>query len=135
MDRALAAARSYQPARSPAASAAMPAARARVVDGAHELAADGWTGVSLIVSRLMPAVLAELHNNANARGRQLRGTYSYLLYGVALGTGTEQDTAVLDGVIETFAGWDAILRDGFTVPWRVLACARVAAGAGRVVRR
>jgi hypothetical protein len=115
---ALDSARTYLPDRQPEAGTEVADARARVVDGAHELAANGWTGVSLVVSRLMPAIMAELQDNVGARGQQLRGVFVYLLYGLAVGTGTEQDPAVLDGLAACFTGWDAVLRDGYVVPWR-----------------
>lgn len=115
---ALEAARSLQPARQPAVTDGITHARTRVVDGAHELANEGWTGVSLLVSRLMPAMLAELQNNTGERAKQVHGVFVYLLYGVAVGKLTEQDPAALAGLSALFSGWDEVLRGGYTVPWR-----------------
>jgi hypothetical protein len=42
----------------------------------------------------------------------------YLLYGMAVGTRTEQDPTALEGLSALFAGWDEVLRGGYTVPWR-----------------
>ncbi len=115
---ALEGARSFQPAQQPAVTGGITHARTRVVDGAHELANDGWTGVSVLVSRLIPAVLAELTNNTGERAKQVHGVFVYLLYGLAVGKGTDQDPAALEGLSALFAGWDAVLRGGYTVPWR-----------------
>lgn len=110
--------RSYLPAREPAATDAITAVRTRIVDGAHELSAQGPEGVTTIVSRLMPSVLAELTTNAGERAKQAHGVWIYQLYALALGTRTEHDHALLDGLTATFAGWDEVLRGGFVVPWR-----------------
>jgi hypothetical protein len=115
---ALEAARSFQPAQQPAVTDGITHARTRVVDGAHELANEGWTGVSLLVSRLMPAMLAELENNAGERAKQVHGVFVYLLYGIAVGKRTEQDPTALEGLSALFTGWDEVLRGGYTVPWR-----------------
>jgi hypothetical protein len=115
---ALEGARSFQPAQQPAATDGITLARTRVVDGAHELANQGWTGVSLLVSRLMPAMAAELEGNAGDRAKQVHGVFVYLLYGLAVGTRTEQDPTVLEGLSALFSGWDEVLRGGYTVPWR-----------------
>lgn len=110
--------RSYLPAQEPEATPEITAARARIVEGAHELSADGGAGVSLLVSRLMPAVLAQLHDHAGEPAKQAHGVVVYLLYTVGLGTRTEHDETVVRGVVAAFAGWDAVLRGGFTPPWR-----------------
>ncbi len=111
-------ARGFQPAQKPAATDEITNARTRVIDGAHELAKTGPDGVSLLISRLMPAVLAELQNNTGERMKQAHGLFVYLLYGMALGTRVEQDPAVLDGLADIFTGWDGVLRGGYVVPWR-----------------
>ena len=118
MFSALESARSFQPAQQPAVTDGITHARTRVVDGAHELANQGWTGVSLLVSRLMPAMAAELENSAGDHAKQVHGVFVYLLYGLAVGTRTEQDAAALDGLSDLFRGWDEVLRGGYTVPWR-----------------
>lgn len=112
--------RSFLPRQEPAATPAITAARSRIVDGAHELSAQGPDGVSLLVSRAMPSVLAELGNNAGERAKQAHGVVVYLLYPLALGTRTEHDEAVLEGIVEAYAGWDAVLRAGYAPPWRPL---------------
>lgn len=110
--------RAYLPAREPAVTDAITAVRTRVVDGAHELSAQGPDGVTTVVSRLMPAALAELQNNAGERAKQAHGVWVYSIYTLALGTRTEHDNTLMDGVVATFAGWDDVLRGGFVVPWR-----------------
>lgn len=115
---AIESARGFLPDQQPPATAEITETRARLVRGAHELAAQGSAGVSLLVSRLMPAVLAELSDNAGARGEQARGVFAYLLYAVSIGAGDDQDRATLDGLFAIFAGWDAVLRNGYVVPWR-----------------
>lgn len=115
---ALDSARTVHPDQEPDATEDMVAARARIVDGAHELASNGWTGVSLIVSRLMPAMLSELQDNVGDRGKQARGVFVYLLYGVAVGTRDEQDPAVMAGLTAAFAAWNGLLGGGYVVPWR-----------------
>lgn len=111
-------ARRFQPEREPTADARITHARTRLVAGAHELAEAGPTGVSLAVSRLMPALTAELQDNAGDRALQVRGVFVYLLYVIAVGTEAEQHPAVMDGLTATFAGWDGVLRAGFVMPWR-----------------
>lgn len=115
---AVEAARKFQPNQLPPASPEITTARAGIVTGAHELAAAGPAGVSLAVSRLMPAMLAELQGNAGEQAKQVHGVFVYLLYAIAIGTREEQAPAVLDGLTSTFTGWDAVLRSGFVLPWR-----------------
>jgi len=113
---ALDTARSFRPEQEPPVTDEIAHARTRVVDGAHELAtADG---VSLIVSRLMPALMAELQTNAGDRAKQAHGVFVYLLYALAIGTREEQDPTVMDGLTAAFAGWDTVLRGGYVPPWR-----------------
>lgn len=115
---AIDASRRFQPTQQPEASERIVTARARVVDGAHELAKAGPPGVTLLVSRLMPAVLAELEGHAGDRVKQADGVFCYLLYAVAVGTGSEQHPVVLDGLRAAVVGWDGVLRGGYTLPWR-----------------
>lgn len=110
--------RTFLPKQEPAVTDAITAARTRIVDGAHELSAQGPEGISILVSRAMPSVLAELGNNSGEKAKQAHGVYVYLLYALALGTRTEHDPVVLDGVVESFARWDGVLRGGFVLPWR-----------------
>lgn len=112
------ASRTLFPKEEPPATEEITAARARIVEGAHEISDAGAAGVSLTVSRLMPSVLAELENNAGERAKQARGLFVYLLYSLALGTRTEHEPAVMDGLVSAFAGWDEVLRGGFVLPWR-----------------
>ncbi|WP_300017487.1 hypothetical protein [Pseudonocardia sp.] len=118
---AIDASRRFAPAQRPDVTDEIAAARARVVDGAHELAKQGSPGVNLLVSRLMPAVLAELENNAEERGKQARGVFVYLLYATSIGTRDTHDQAVLDGISAVATGWDGVLRGGYVLPWRGVA--------------
>ncbi|MFC4950708.1 hypothetical protein [Pseudonocardia sp. GCM10023141] len=115
---ALDTARTFTPTSAPPLTDEIRATRVSVVEGAHQIAAAGSDGIGLIVSRLMPSVLAELSNNAGAPGKQAHGVFVYLLYAVAIGTGTEHLPAVLDGLGAVFSGWGTVLRDGYVVPWR-----------------
>lgn len=115
------ASRRFAPAQAPTVTDEITAARTRVVDGAHELAKQGSTGVNLLVSRLMPAVLGELETHAGERAKQARGVFVYLLYVTSVGTREDHDQAVMDGLIAVSAGWDGVLRDGYVLPWRGVA--------------
>lgn len=115
---AMDAARTLRLTQQPPVTDEMAQARARVAEGAHELAAEGTDGVSRLVSRAMPAVLTELDRNAGERAKQALGVFVYLLYALSAGTRTEHDPAVLDGLTAAFGGWDGVLREGFTLPWR-----------------
>lgn len=115
---ALDTARTFQPQQQPPVTDEIAHARTKVVEGAHELAKAGGDGIQLIVSRLIPALIAELQNNAGERGKQAHGVFGYLLYALAIGTGEEQDASVMDGLTAAFVAWDAVLREGYVVPWR-----------------
>ncbi len=115
---ALDTARTFQPQQQPPVTDEIKHARTKVVEGAHELAKAGGDGIQLIVSRLIPALIAELQNNAGERGKQAHGVFGYLLYALAIGTGEQQDASVMDGLTAAFVAWDAVLREGYIVPWR-----------------
>lgn len=110
--------RTLLPKQEPAATPEIDLARHRIVDGAHELSSSGADGVSLTISRLMPALMTALEDHAAERPRQLQQVFVHLLYAVALGTRTAHDPAVTDGLVAAFAGWDAVLRGGYLLPWR-----------------
>lgn len=115
---AMDAARTLRLTQQPAVTEQITHARERVAEGAHELAAEGADGVSLLVSRAMPAVLTELDSHAGERAKQAHGVFVYLFYALSTGTRTEHDTTVIEGLAAAFLGWDQVLRDGFTLPWR-----------------
>lgn len=115
---AMDAARTLRLTQQPPETEQMVHSRGRVAEGAHELAAQGSDGVSLLVSRAMPAVLTELDSHAGERAKQAHGVFVYLFYALSTGTRTEHDPAVLDGLVAAFLGWDQVLRDGFALPWR-----------------
>lgn len=110
--------RTLFPKQEPAATPDITAARERIVEGAHELSDQGADGVSLTVSRLMPALMTALEEHAAERPRQLQQVFVHLLYAIALGSRTEHDPAVSAGLAEAFAGWDEVLRGGYLLPWR-----------------
>jgi hypothetical protein len=108
----------YSPAEAPIVTAGVEAARARFVQGGHDLAARGPQGVNQLLNRLIPAVLGELEIYKAKPEDQTCSLFYHSLLAVASGPLnllTEQAAA---GVMEIFHGWDEQFGKGFIPPWR-----------------
>jgi hypothetical protein len=112
---AIANAAEFRPEREPAVSDEMALARGRFVQGAREYA-EHESGIALLVTRLMPAAIAELSRNAGNVSQQIYWTFFYGLFVIASGVDGEQDPAVAQGVGMTFGEWNALMADGFKLP-------------------
>jgi hypothetical protein len=104
-----------RPERSPSVVEEVAAARRRFVVGAHEYAADD-RGMALLVTRLMPAAVAELNRNAGNAAQQIYWTYLYALFVIASGVVGEQGPDVARGIGMSFSGWNDLIADGFKLP-------------------
>ena len=106
---------SYEGTVRPEATEEITTARTQVVAGAHELA-DMANGLTLLITRLMPAALGELTSHAGNPGAQVAWLYCYSLLAVASGRSSDIDEAVLRGLMASFDAWDALMADGFVPP-------------------
>jgi hypothetical protein len=112
---AVANATDVRPEREPLVGDEVALARSRFVEGAREYAADD-RGMALLVTRLMPAAVAELNRNAGNVAQQIYWTYLYALFVIASGVVGEQDPAVARGIGMSFSGWNDLIADGFRLP-------------------
>jgi hypothetical protein len=112
---AVANAADLRPEREPAVGPEVVEARRRFVEGAHEYAAHE-RGIALVVTRLMPAAIAELNSNAGNAAQQIYWTYLYSLFVIASDVSGEQDPAVARGIGMSFSGWNDLIADGFKLP-------------------
>jgi tetratricopeptide (TPR) repeat protein len=103
---------SYEGTIRPEATEEITRARTQVVAGAHELA-DTANGLTLLITRLMPAALGELTSHTGDPGAQVAWLYYYSLLAVASGRSSAVDEAVLRGLMASFDAWDALMADGF----------------------
>ena len=92
-------------------------ARKRLVEGAHALAAHD-RGIAFVVTRLMPAAITELTKHVGNPGQQIYWTYFFALWVIAGGVNGEQDEAVARGLMASFDSWDALIAEGFRLPWQ-----------------
>jgi tetratricopeptide (TPR) repeat protein len=106
---------SYEGTVRPEATEEITTARTQVVAGAHALA-DMANGLTLLITRLMPAALGELTGHAGNPGAQVAWLYCYSLLAVASGRSSDIDEAVLRGLMASFDAWDALMADGFVPP-------------------
>ena len=104
-----------RPEREPVVGPEVAAARARFVEGAHEYAAHD-RGIALVVTRLMPAAIAELNSNVGNAAQQIYWTYLYSLFVIASGVVGEQDPSVARGIGMSFSGWNDLITDGLKLP-------------------
>jgi hypothetical protein len=109
---------SYQPERMPPETPESSYMRSRFVAGAHEIAAEGDEGLGLLISRIMPAAIGELNRNAGDVTGQLYNTFLYAMFAVTGGQTGAQEEASMRGIMDVFAGWDALMVDGFRSPSR-----------------
>lgn len=107
----------FRPAKIPAESQQVATARKGVVDGAHEIA-DADNGITLIISRLMPATINELERNSGSPGAQLYWVYFYSLLAISSGPTGGISELVARGIAETFEAWESLMADGFRLPRR-----------------
>jgi hypothetical protein len=112
---AVANAADLRPEREPVVGDEVALARGRFVAGAHEYATH-QRGMALLVTRLMPAAVAELNRNVGNAAQQIYWTYLYALFVIASGVVGEQDPAVARGIGMSFSGWNDLIADGFKLP-------------------
>ena len=96
----------------PEATEEITAARVRVVAGAHELAS-APNGLSLLLTRLMPAAEGELARHAGDPGAQIYWLYCYSLLALAGGRSGDTEEAVFRGIMASFDAWDALMARRF----------------------
>jgi hypothetical protein len=107
----------FRPAQLPTESEQMAIARKAVVAGAHEIAG-AEDGITLALTRLMPAVISKLEKNARNPGAQIYWIYFYSLLAISSGTTERLSEPVARGIGETFDAWNSLMADGFRLPWR-----------------
>jgi hypothetical protein len=108
----------YIPADAPEPTPEMTAARAQIVQGAHEFAERGLGGVNQLVNRLIPAILGELEIYQNAPEDQTCSLFYFSLLAVGSGPQNLMPEEAAGGVMELFRAWDAVFGRGFIPPWR-----------------
>jgi hypothetical protein len=104
-----------RPEREPVVGPEIAEARRRFVEGAREYAAHE-RGIALVVTRLMPAAIAELNTNVGNAAQQIYWTYLYSLFVIASGVVGEQDPSVARGIGMSFSGWNDLIADGLRLP-------------------
>lgn len=114
---ALANSSSFRPDKEPSPTSETVEARKRLVEGAHALAAHE-RGIAFVVTRLMPAAITELTRHVGNPGQQIYWTYFFALWVIAGGVEGEQDETVARGLMASFDSWDALIAEGFRLPWQ-----------------
>ncbi|WP_285588119.1 hypothetical protein [Actinomycetospora sp. NBRC 106378] len=95
---------------SPPETAKISAARDRVALGANALASYGEAGLDMLLEqRVLPAMVGELERCVGNQTQQGACTWTYALFAVAMGEGHDQDPDVVEGLIESFDAWSALL--------------------------
>ncbi len=115
--RAMEHASTFRPAQAPAESEEIVAARAKIVAGAHELAAAA-KGLPQIIALLAPAAVRELEHNAGKPAAQTYWLYHYSLLVLASGEAGDVSEVTLRGISAAFSAWDGLLAQGLVLPWR-----------------
>jgi hypothetical protein len=108
----------FRPAQLPVETEQIATARSAVVAGAHAIA-EAERGINLAITRIMPAVITELENNARNPGAQVYWLYFYSLLAISSGTTGRLSEPVARGVGETFNAWESLMAGGFRLPWRI----------------
>jgi hypothetical protein len=108
----------FRPAQLPAESEHMAIARRAVVAGAHAIA-EAEDGITLALTRLMPAVIGELEKNARNPGAQIYWLFFYSLLAISSGATEQLNEPVARGIGEMFDAWDSFMAGGFRLPWRI----------------
>lgn len=103
-------AREIAPADAPLEDAPICAARDALIAGAHQLS-EG-RGVTVLITRVMPAMVGELEAHAGDPARQLYSAYYYLLLAVATGNGELGNSEVAEGLLTSFVAWDGLFASG-----------------------
>jgi len=114
--KAIQCSRDFRPAQLPIPSDEMATARKALVAGAHEFA-EAEHGLTKLIARLMPAMIAELEKNAPNPGPQLHGVYFYSLLAISSGVNSKMSKSVARGISESFTAWDSLMAAGFRLPW------------------
>lgn len=107
----------FRPAQVPVETGPMAEMRRRLVDGAHEIAS-GAGALSMFVITLMPAVISELERRSGDPASQLYWIYCYALLVMAGGSSGELDQNLMAAIMASFDGWNELMSQGFTLPWR-----------------
>jgi hypothetical protein len=108
---------SFRSVQTPAESEEIVKSREKVIAGAHELA-EADDGLTLLLTRLMPAATGELERNPGKPAAQAYWLYYYSLLMLAAGTSEAASVAAMRGIPATFDAWKGIMEDGFVLPWR-----------------
>jgi hypothetical protein len=104
----------------PQSGAEMSEARAAVLEGAHQIAPRGITGVKQLVNRFLVAAVGELEIHKESAEAQTRSLFYYGLLAVASGPDNLLTQAAADGIVYVFNAWDEQIGAGFVPPWRVV---------------
>ncbi len=91
--------------------------RERLLAGIHEIAATP-TALSTFVITLLPAVISELDRRIGDPASQLYWLYCYAILVLAGGRKGDLDQNLMVGIMASFDGWNDLMADGFTLPWR-----------------
>ncbi len=115
--KAVQGASTFRPDRMPAESAAVRAMRERVVEGVHQIGSAA-NALSTFVITLMPAVISELERRSGDPTSQCYWLYCYSLLVLAGGRSGDLDQNLMIGIMASFDGWNDLMSEGFTLPWR-----------------
>jgi hypothetical protein len=108
----------FRPVQFPAESEQIAIARRAVVAGAHAIA-KAKDGITLAITRIMPAAIKELEKNARNPGAQIYWVYFYSLLTISSGTAGRLSDPAARGIGETFDAWDSLMAGGFRLPWHI----------------
>ena len=115
--RAMEHSRAFRPARPPAESGQIAAARQRVVAGAHEFAA-APDGLAHLIAALAAAVARELENNAGRPAAQAYWLYHYCLVILSGGMTGRTESGTLEGITAVYRAWEQQAEQGYRLPWQ-----------------
>ncbi len=93
------------------------AMRSRLLSGVQEIAGTP-AALSMFVITLMPAVISELERRSGDPASQFYWIYCYALLVLAGGRGGKLDQELMPGIIASFDGWNDLMTQGYTLPWR-----------------
>lgn len=108
----------FTPDSAPEPTDAITAMRERVFEGVKQIASSA-EALSTFVITLMPAVISELERRAEDPASQLYWLYCYALLVLAGGRTGDLDQNLMIGIMGSFDGWNDLMAEGFTLPWRV----------------